>query len=222
MALNWRTSWVVGGLAVMVIVLCGVSLWKMPRQTNPSWKGIAPPMSSPMLKVGNALAYQAAEESARLLGSDSGSVVLVVPEDVIAAESSRQSLQSSFKEGFLDALQRHPKIQLDGVLVKKLPFKLNLVTLQDIQKNHPKSGVIVSFVGLPQLSEEEQQTWLASNPPKLVAIEFWGLTERSGADAALANGLVDAVFAFNRPPPDTDKPTREDIIRQSIDVLRRP
>lgn len=223
MTINWKSSWVVGGLAVVVIVLCGIWLWKMPRDSRRTSN--MPPVPPNVMRVGSAVGYQAGEETARICGAGGGTVVLVVPTPEVAWRPD-QSLCTSLKDGFQESSKQHTSIRLAGVSTLD-PYALNLARLQDIRKIYPQATVIVSFIQLPQLSESEQQTWLESNPPKLIAVEFSSQPDPAQVKLAtteLAKGVVEAVIMFNQPSYDMflNPPESRDEILKYYDILRRP
>lgn len=196
-ASGWRSSWIVGAVAIAVVVMGGVRVWKF---VNPPplaetaldrfFKGLASDPES--IDMGK----KAAAEAVRVLGATGGSVVLVLPE---IETQHRESYGAAYETGFRDGLKGHDSVNLQGIYFASPPCPENLYTdcraptharMQDVRKEYPKVSMIVSFLGLPQFSASEQQEWLTSNPPKMVVVDLWGIQPASPPAPGIVDGLI--------------------------------
>ena len=184
-------------------------------------------MSDDPIRYG--LAKQAAEESVRLLGSGGGRVVLVIPE---TKHRYRSRFGAAYEDGVRAILAHHPASGLDGIYFAPKPYRGNefkneslptFARMQDIRNTHPQADLIISFLGLPQMTPAEEQSWLASDPPTLVVVEPWGLEDRHTGQRAVDSGLAAAVVvnaSSSDPLPSPDSSAPQAAAPDSFLVLR--
>lgn len=203
---GWNRSWILGGIAGVVMALGAVRVWQLTRPP-PEPMGPLDLMikAMPTDPTSQALARQAAEEAVRLLGDAGGRVVLVIP---VPRELHHSTYGAAYESGLRAGLKGHPAVRLEGIYFAAPPYKGNdhrddraptLARLQDVRKNHPRAEVLVSFLGLPQMTPAEQKTWMASHPPRMVAVEMVPSGNDQAARQALEAGLVDALVVNARP-----------------------
>lgn len=197
---GWNKSWVVGGVAIAIVAVGAVQVWKFahpPPNPETALDKMLKGMASDPASIG--MGKKAAEAAVRLCGANGGKVVLVIPE---IQSQYDQSYGPAYETGLRDVLKEHPSVTLEGIYFASPPCPVNQFTdcrmptlsrLQDVRSQYPKASMIVSFLGMPQFSEPEQQDWLASNPPRMVVVDLWGIQ----SNKALAPGIVDAVIPKN-------------------------
>jgi hypothetical protein len=203
---GWRKSWVVGVIALAAIAF-GVSRihtnLRRPPETDEGINRIALAMAADPTSF--ALAEHAAAEAGRLLGAGGGAVALVIP----AAEALlNYSYGGAYVAGFQAGLQRQANVKLEGIYYAAPPHVGNrhedqraptFDRLQDVRQTHPQAKVIISFLGLPQFTPEEQVAWLQSNPPKMIVVDPWAAVNREVARQALNTGLINALVINTKP-----------------------
>lgn len=232
---GWNKSWVVGAIAIVIVAVGAVQMWKF-AHPPPDPEGPLDRMARAMASdpTSMALTKQAAEEAARLLGGAKGKVALVLPS---IKELHDMSHGGAYEAGFREGLKANPSIKLAGIYFASPPCLSNqhtdcsiptLERLQDIRAQYPKVDMIVSLLGLPQLSAAEQATWLALNPPKMVVVELSPLKDRDAAKKALEAGLAEVVIVNTAPyqPPEAllagPGETLPAMPTPQFDVIRRP
>ena len=223
-------SWVIGIIAAVLIVGAVGSIVRTRISMRNPVSDEAPFSGwMPTDPTSTGLARQAAEEAARVLGSGGGRVVLVIPE---GKEWYRSSVGAAYEDGVREVLARNRSLELDGIYFASTPYRGNefrndsiptLARMQDIRNTHPQADAIISFLGLPQMTAAEEQTWQASNPPMLVVVEPWGPENRDAGQRAVNSRLATAVVINSTPrdplPPDPDNP-QAPLTPDSFLVLR--
>lgn len=231
---GWKKSWVVGAIALVAIAFGTARSWRSIRPA-PKGEGLMDQMiqSLPVDPTSRALAEQGAAEAVRILGSGGGRVVLVVP---VPKPLHHMTQGIAYETGVRDGLRNHPTVELEGIYFAAPPYTgnehqdertPNLIRLQDIRQTHPNADVIVSFIGLPQLSPEEQKIWLDEKPPRMIVVEPWPTENAQEIREAIEKGLVEAVVlnaAPKKPEELLPPPGEEGHVAPTpqFNVVRRP
>jgi hypothetical protein len=232
---GWKRSWILGVIAIAAIVF-GMFRVVQTRRAPSESESISGRMiqALPSDPASAALAEQAATEAVRVLGDRGGNIVLVVP---VPKPLHHMTQGIAYETGVRTILKNHASVKLEGLYFAAPPYAGNdhqdqqiptLFRLQDIRQTHPTADVIVSFLGLPQLSPEEQALWLASKPPRMIAVEVWPSGRQEVARALIAAGVMDALVINASPQrpeeqlPELQQTPAANQAPPRFEVLRRP
>ena len=186
---EWSQNPIVKAAVVVAVVLVLLSFFFSPKRGGDENLAFG-------VRIGEAVGAAAAEEAAKILGDKGGEVVLVM-----LGWGEKEFIKSPsaiYERGFRTAAAKTPSLRVLEHYLIQLPHEspMTLGMLQKAREKFPSANLIVSFVNLLPLSNDDIASWLSSAPPKLiVVVQNPSLPPKTVQDM-IQRGVVQAVFLF--------------------------